>query len=167
MYKLLPIYILVAFVFLDEGDAWDDNYIKFDWKSLEKKYSAPDEFPTFRLFSTRFTEGDVEYRDIEFDKDTETATLKDADREFFDSSLKTKIIVHGNGGGLVLDSFLWRNYSQVAELSDVHYNIIGIRWGSGPTKKHVYVGTKLAKVVKSFVDKYGLDVSSIHGIGFR
>ena len=127
MYKLLSFYILAAFVFLDEGHAWDDNYIKFDWKSLEKKYSAPDEFPTFRLFSTRFPEGDLGEKEgnIEFDKDTETATLKDADREFFDSSLKTKIIVHGNGGKLVLDSFLWRNYSQVAEWSDVHYNIIG------------------------------------------
>ena len=167
MYKLLSICILVAFIFFDEGNAWNDNYIKFNWKSSEKNYGAPDVFPKFRLFSTRFTEGDVEYRDIEFDRDTEMATLKDEDREFFDSSLKTKIIVHGNGGGLVLDSFLWRNYSQVAELSDVHYNIIGIRWGSGPTKKHAYVGTKLAKVVKSFVDKYGLDVSDIHGIGFR
>ena len=129
MYKLLAICILVAFIFIDDGDAWNNNYIKFDWKSLEKKYGAPDEFPAFRIFSTRFTEGDVEYRDIEFDRDTEMATLKDEDREFFDSSLKTKIIVHGNGGKLVLDSFLWRNYSQVAEWSDVHYNIIGIRWG--------------------------------------
>ena len=168
MYKSFSICILaVTFILFEAGYAWDDNYIKINWKQAEKRYGGPDQFPTFRLFSTKSTEGDVEYRDIEFDKDTETATLKDEDRKLFDNTLETKIIVHGNGGGLVLDSFLWRNYSQAAELSGLHYNIIGIRWGSGPTKKHAYVGTKLAKVVKSFVDKYGLVVSSIHGIGFR
>merc|ERR1712241_176737 len=167
MYKPLSICILAAaFILFEEGYAWDKNYININWKQAEKRYGGPDQFPTFRLFSTKPTEGDVEYRDIEFDKDTDTATLKDEDRPFFDNTLETKIIVHGNGGNLVLDSFLWRNYSQVAEWSDVHYNIIGIRWGSGPTLKHAYVGVKLAKVVKSFVEKYGLIVSSIHGIGF-
>ena len=43
-----------------------------------------------------------------------------------------------------------------------HYNIIGIRWG-----KHLFSGIKAARVIQSLSEDYGLDVSTIHGLGFR
>ena len=69
--------------------------------------------------------------------------------------------------GLKLDQFLWKNYTEVADEVGKHYNIIGIRWGKGNEKRHAWTGIKTAKVVKSFVEKYGLKISDIHGIGFR
>ena len=43
----------------------------------------------------------------------------------------------------------------------------GIHWGKGGTMKHAYTGIKAARVVESLNKTYGLDVSSIHGFGFR
>ena len=48
-----------------------------------------------------------------------------------------------------------------------HYNIIGIRWGPGPAGKHLFSGIKAARVIQSLSEDYGLDVSTIHGLGFR
>ena len=158
----LQILCLIAVVTVKVSDAWDNDYIRLNLESLEKRYGAKGENAiSFRIFSTKH----AGMREIEFDEDTQTASLKDSG--FFDKNLETKIIVHGNGGGLRIDEFLWANYTKVAEQKGRQYNIIGIRWGKGGTPKHAYTGIKLAKVVKSFVEKYGLDVSSIHGIGFR
>ena len=158
----LQILCLVTVATVKVSDASDNDYIRLNLASLEKRYGVNGENAiSFRIFSTKH----AGMRGIEFDEDTQTASLKDS--ELFDKSLDTKIIVHGNGGGLRIDEFLWDNYTKVAEQKGRHYNIIGIRWGKGGTPKHAYTGIKLAKVVKSFVEKYGLDVSSIHGIGFR
>ena len=48
-----------------------------------------------------------------------------------------------------------------------HYNIIGIRWGQGPSGRHLFSGIKAARVIQSLSESYGLEVSTIHGIGFR
>ena len=62
---------------------------------------------------------------------------------------------------------LWKNYAEVADQVGKHYNIIGVRWGKGSFGRVAWTGIKTAKVVKSFVEKYGLKVPDIHGIGFR
>ena len=48
-----------------------------------------------------------------------------------------------------------------------HYNIIGIHWGSGGTGRHLFTGIKAARVIESLSKDFGLDVSTIHGLGFR
>ena len=133
---------------------------------LEKEYGVNGENKiAFRIYSTKHATNKCKFRNIEFDEDTQTASLKD--ESFFDKNLKTKIIAHGNGGCWKTAKFFCDKYAQVAEENDKHYNVIGICWGKGGSNKHVYAGIKLAKVVKSFVEKYGIEVSSIHGIGFR
>ena len=154
---------MITVLLADGIDAWDNDYIKFNMKKLESEYGVNGENRIkFRVFSTK---QHCTYRDIEYNEDTETASLKD--ESFFDKNLKTKIIAHGNGGCWKTAKFFCDKYAQVAEENDKHYNVIGICWGKGGSNKHVYAGIKLAKVVKSFVQKYGLDVSSVHGIGFR
>ena len=66
-----------------------------------------------------------------------------------------------------LDTVLWENYTDAAYENGKHYNIIGMRWGSGNVWRHAWTGIKTAKVVKSFHEKYGLQTEDIHGIGFR
>ena len=150
----------------DGIDAWDNDYIKFNMKKLESEYGVHGENKIkFRIFSTKHASHDCTYRDIEYDEDTQTASLKD--ESFFDKNLKLKIIAHGNGGCWKTVNFFCNTYAQVAGENDKHYNIIGICWGKGGTGKHAYAGIKLAKVVKSFAEMYGMDVSSAHGIGFR
>ena len=162
----LQILSLITVILADVTNTWDNDYIEFNWRSLERKYGANGENKIkFRIFSTKEASNNCAYRNIKFDEDTGTASLRD--ESFFDNNLKTKIIAHGNGGCWKTVEFFCRKYAQVAEEKDRHYNIIGICWGKGGTKKHAYSGVKLAKVVKSFVEKYEMDVSSIHGIGFR
>ena len=62
---------------------------------------------------------------------------------------------------------LWEYYTEAAAKNGKHYNVIEILWGSGNLKRHVWAGIKLARVVNSFVMKYGLNIEDIHGIGFR
>ena len=159
----LQILSLITVILADGIDAWDNDYIKFNMKKLESEYGVDGENKIkFRAFSTK---QDCTYKSIKYDEDTQTAKLKA--KSFFDKNLKTKIIAHGNGGCWKTAEFFCDKYAQVAEENDKHYNVIGICWGKGGSNKHVYAGIKLAKVVKSFVQKYGLDVSSVHGIGFR
>ena len=133
----LQILCLVATATVKVSNAWDNDYIRLNLASLEKRYGVNGENAiSFRIFSTKH----AGMRGIEFDEDTQTASLKDS--EFFDKSLDTKIIVHGNGGGLRIDEFLWDNYTEVAEQKGRHYNIIGIRWGKGGTPKHAYTAIK-------------------------
>merc|ERR1719336_427555 len=62
---------------------------------------------------------------------------------------------------------MWKHYCQAAmDKGQEHYNIIGIRWGQGGSNKHVYTGIKAARVVESLHKSHGLDVSTLHGIGF-
>ena len=56
--------------------------------------------------------------------------------------------------------------NQIATSSNVNF-FAGIHWGKGGTMKHAYTGIKAARVVESLNKTYGLDVSSIHGFGFR
>ena len=152
-------------IFLAYGiNAWDNDYIKLNMNKLEREYGANsgENKIRFRVFSTK---QDCTYRNIKYHEDTQTASLKDD--SFFDKNLKTKIIAHGNGGCWKTAKFYCDKYAQMAEDIDKHYNVIGICWGKGGSNKHAYAGIKLAKVVKSFVEMYGMDVSSAHGIGFR
>ena len=124
---------------------------------------------TFRLYSTKYDESNHPYplwAGISFDKETRIASLESNKTYFFDPSLKTKVIAHGNGGGN-LDRQLWNDYKEASEMTGVHYNIIGIHWGSGGTERHANTGVKAAQVIKSFAETYSLDVSNVHGIGFR
>ena len=100
-----------------------------------------------------------------FDEETGEASLED--EGYFDASIPTKIIAHGYGGGVKIDNIFWKNYAEVADEVGKHYNIIGIRWGKGGLERVAWTGIKTAKVVKSFVEKYGLKIPDIHGIGFR
>ena len=162
----LQILRLIAILLADGIDAWDNDYIKLNMKKLESEYGVDGENKIkFRVFSTKDASNDCTYRNIEYHEDTQTATLKD--ESFIDKNLKLKIIAHGNGGCWKTVNFFCNKYAQVARENDKHYNVIGICWGKGGTGKHVYAGIKLAKVVKSFVEKYGIEVSSFHGIGFR
>ena len=156
----LHILSLITALLAYEIDAWDNKYIKINMKKLEREYGK--DKIRFRVFSTK---QDCTYKSIKYDEDTQTAKLKA--KSFFDKNLKTKIIAHGNGGCWKTAEFFCDKYAQVAEKNDEHYNVIGICWGKGGSNKHVYAGIKLAKVVKSFVQKYGMDVSNVHGIGFR
>ena len=139
---------------------------------------------SFRLYNTKFASGNWKqdeksdtHKVISFNEcsnvtecgeDRRRASLvTEEDKAHFDPSLKTKIVAHGNGGGYKLDQHLWSKYAEAAKKTGVHYNIIGIRWGSGGTIRHAYAGIKAAEVVKSFAETYGLDVSTLHGIGFR
>ena len=56
---------------------------------------------------------------------------------------------------------------QAATVTGAHYNIIGIRWGSGWTEKHAFVGIKAARVIQSLKENYNLDVANLHAIGWR
>ena len=163
---MLKLHILsLITVFLADGiNAWDNDYIKLNMNKLEREYgvNSGENKIRFRVFSTK---QDCAYRNIAYDEDTQTASLKD--ESFFYKNLKTKIIAHGNGGCWKTAKFFCDKYAQVAEENDRHYNVIGICWGKGGSNKHAYAGIKLAKVVKSFVEMYGMDVSSAHGIGFR
>ena len=156
----LDVLSLIAVFLAHEINAWDNDYIKINMNKLEREYGK--DKIRFRVFSTK---QDCTYKSIKYNEDTQTAKLKA--RSFFDKNLKTKIIAHGNGGCWKTAEFFCDKYAQVAKENDKHYNVIGICWGKGGSNKHVYAGIKLAKVVKSFVQKYGLDVSSVHGIGFR
>ena len=159
----LQILSLITVLLADGIDAWDNDYIKFNMKKLESEYGVNGENKIkFRVFSTK---QDCTYRNIDYNEDTQTASLKD--ESFFDKNLKLKIIAHGNGGCWKTADFFCNKYAQVEGENDKHYNVIGICWGKGRTNKHAYAGIKLAMVVKSFVEKYGIEVSSIHGIGFR
>jgi len=150
--------------FVSNIHGWDfENYIDLnaDPKWVKEKDVTD---VTFRLYSTKYVSGDDTHKKIMFDEETGEATLKD--EGFFDSSIPTKVIVHGRGGGLLLDNILWKNYAEVADEVGKHYNIIGVRWGKGSFGRVAWTGIKTAKVVKSFVEKYGLKVPDIHGIGF-
>jgi len=150
--------VLFSILFLvGQSLGWD-----FDYININPEQDVTD--VTFRLYSTKYVYGDDTYKDILFDEETGEASLEDV--WFYNSSIPTKIVAHGNGGGLKLDQFLWKNYTEVADEVSKHYNIIGIRWGKGNEKRHAWTGIKTAKVVKSFVEKYGLKISEIHGIGF-
>ena len=77
-------------------------------------------------------------------------------------------MAHGNGGGLQLDRYLWNHYSYAAEKGiGPHYNIIGIRYGYTNIGKAVMSGIKFAKILEHFSDTRGLNISDVHGIGFR
>ena len=77
-------------------------------------------------------------------------------------------MAHGNGGGFKLDQYMWAYFSKSA-LAGItpHFNILGIRWGFGIIGKTTFAGIKAARVVEYLHNEYGLDVSTIHGIGFR
>ena len=62
---------------------------------------------------------------------------------------------------------LWDYYTEAAAKNEKHYNVIEILWGSGNLKRHVWTGIKTARVVNSFIMKYGLKIDDIHGIEFR
>ena len=78
------------------------------------------------------------------------------------------VVAHGNGGGFKLDQYMWAYFSKSA-LAGItpHFNILGIRWGFGIIGKTTFAGIKAARVVEYLHNEYGLDVSTIHGIGFR
>ena len=127
---------------------------------------------TFRLYSTKYDAPCTKwcpyplYVNINFDEETRIASLDSNKTYLFDPSLKTKVIAHGNGGG-GLDWSFWKDYKKASELTGLHYNIIGIQWGAGGTEKHANSGVKAAQVIKSFAETYSLDISNVHGIGFR
>ena len=148
-------------------------FIEIKWLiciQSEKQYIFKDVYGvTFRLYSTKYDESNHPnplWVGISFDKETRIASLESNKTYFFDPSLKTKVIAHGNGGGN-LDRQLWNDYKKASELTGLHYNIIGIHWGSGGTERHANTGVKAAQVIKSFAETYSLDVSNVHGIGFR
>ena len=68
---------------------------------------------TFRLYSTKFfLQNSDLYEDIEFDEESQTASLKED--TMYDKSLKSIIIAHGNGGGYKMDQDFWQHYSKVS-----------------------------------------------------
>ena len=67
-----------------------------------------------------------------------------------------------------MDRYLWNHYSYAAEKGiGPHYNIIGIRYGYTNIGKAVMSGIKFAKILEHFSDTRGLNISDVHGIGFR
>jgi len=144
-------------------NAWDDSYIKIGPKAKRPENNVSE--VTFRLYSTKFfLQNSDLYEDIEFDEESQTASLKED--TMYDKSLKSVIIAHGNGGGYKMDHDFWQHYSEVANETNAHYNIIGIRWGSGWTYKHAFVGIKAARVVQSLQENHQLDVTALHAIGW-
>ena len=121
---------------------------------------------SFLLYSTRLPDA---RRDILFDERPwkYEASLEYPNEGFFNSSIPTKIVAHGNGGGIKLGKVLWEYYTEAAAKNGKHYNVIEVLWGSGNLKRHVWTGIKSARVVNSFIMKYGLKIDDIHGIGFR
>ena len=89
-------------------------------------------------------------------------------KHHFQYSFIQTVVAHGNGGGFKLDQYMWAYFSKSA-LAGItpHFNILGIRWGFGIIGKTTFAGIKAARVVEYLHNEYGLDVSTIHGIGFR
>jgi len=157
MLKFVVIGLFFLLIGVHDIHGWD-----FDYIDIRPEEDVTD--VTFRMYSTLHAESEWDSRDILFDEETGEATLEDA--WFFNSSIETKIIAHGNGGGYLLARSYYLNYTEVADKVGKHYNVIAMYWGKGGEKRHAWSGIKTAKVVKSFVEKYGLKIEDIHGIGF-
>ena len=147
-------YPSLNWIYPEEGNQF--NAIHFDivvWQYLCLLIYVSD--VSFRLYSTRHPDA---RRDILFDERPwkYEASLEYLNEGFFNSSIPTKIVAHGNGGGIKLGKVLWDYYTEAAAKNGKHYNVIEILWGSGNLKRHVWTGIKTARVVNSFIMKYGL-----------
>ena len=78
---------------------------------------------------------------------------------------KTKLIAHGNDGGLHIDYIFNAAYTKAG----FDYNVIGIDWRSlegDPKSRTDYAGNQTAKFLQGMVQNYGLQMTDIQAIGF-
>jgi len=174
---------------------WDKTYYNIEKETGNGIGTKDVRWVSFRLYSTKkapFTGKQAEWKKTDlyeelvndwvkmtaYIKNGTTDHLKHLDQEdysyavadkptMFDPTLPTIVVAHGNGGGFKLDQYMWAYFSKSA-LAGItpHFNILGIRWGFGIIGKTTFAGIKAARVVEYLHNEYGLDVSTIHGIGF-
>ena len=83
----------------------------------------------------------------------------------FDPSKPTKLVAHGNGGGLHIDYIFNQAYADAG----FDFNVIGIDWRSleGSARKRTdYAGNQTGRFLHGMVSNYGLNFSDVSAIGF-